>query len=236
MDGQVRQVVEALAQHAGPGGVYERTLLLVSGDHGQTLGGDHGGGSPEEVDSALVAVDLKALHASRRAGTAAAGRGAQSQEGAAGGVQGGLWAPAACRANCTCGVESNQCAPDLLQMDLTPTLAAMLGVPIPFGNLGKLSWELWQLAANHLAGGSGSDSDMGGGGGGATAGEPLARKALEQSLVAELMANARQVRSSATSAAAGRQASGRQASGGQADRLGLNLLPQALPPHSWLPG
>ena len=31
----------------------------------QTLGGDHGGGSPDEVDSALVAVDLGALHSLR---------------------------------------------------------------------------------------------------------------------------------------------------------------------------
>ena len=51
----------------GPGGVHESTLLLVFGDHGQTLGGDHGGGSPEEVDSALVAVHVGALHASRAA-------------------------------------------------------------------------------------------------------------------------------------------------------------------------
>lgn len=29
---------------------------------GQTLGGDHGGGSPEEVDSVLVAIDIGALH------------------------------------------------------------------------------------------------------------------------------------------------------------------------------
>lgn len=47
MDGHVRQVVGALLDQAGPGGAHQRTLLLVSGDHGQTLGGDHGGGSPE---------------------------------------------------------------------------------------------------------------------------------------------------------------------------------------------
>jgi hypothetical protein len=31
----------------------------------QTLGGDHGGGTPDEVETALVAVDLRALHALR---------------------------------------------------------------------------------------------------------------------------------------------------------------------------
>lgn len=50
---------------AGPGGVHESTLLLVFGDHGQTMGGDHGGGSPEEVESALLAVHVGALHAAR---------------------------------------------------------------------------------------------------------------------------------------------------------------------------
>jgi GPI ethanolamine phosphate transferase 3 subunit O len=32
-----------------PGGTHENTLLLVMGDHGQTLNGDHGGGTAEEV-------------------------------------------------------------------------------------------------------------------------------------------------------------------------------------------
>jgi len=38
-----------LESQSGPGGIHENTLLLVMGDHGQTLNGDHGGGSPEEV-------------------------------------------------------------------------------------------------------------------------------------------------------------------------------------------
>ena len=33
----------------------------------QTLGGDHGGGSPDEVDSALLAVDVEALQVLRGA-------------------------------------------------------------------------------------------------------------------------------------------------------------------------
>ena len=43
------QTVDALVALAGPGGPHERTLVLVFGDHGQTAGGDHGGGSREEV-------------------------------------------------------------------------------------------------------------------------------------------------------------------------------------------
>lgn len=38
-----------LQRQSGKGGLHENTLLLVMGDHGQTVNGDHGGGSPEEV-------------------------------------------------------------------------------------------------------------------------------------------------------------------------------------------
>ncbi|PRW57424.1 GPI ethanolamine phosphate transferase 3 [Chlorella sorokiniana] len=187
MDDHVRQVVAALVQLAGPGGPHERTLLLVSGDHGQTLGGDHGGGSPEEVDSALVAVDIKALRDAQQAQQAQQASGSTGAAAALAALAGpggsGLGAPAACRADCSCGVERNQCAPDLPQMDLTPTLAALLGLPTPFGNLGKLSAELWQLAAPHLpaaaAGEAGSRDGL--------------RAAWEDSLAAALLANVRQV-------------------------------------------
>jgi phosphatidylinositol glycan class O len=175
MDSQVQEVVMALLEQAGPGGAHERTLLLVSGDHGQTLGGDHGGGSPEEVDSALVAVDLKALYESSRG----VGTGAEAGAGAGG----GMGAPAACRSNCSCGVEGNQCAPDLPQTDLTPTLAAMLGLPTPVGNIGKLSAELWQLTASHLPAGSG-DADTP---------AAAAAQAWERSLSEAVLANAAQV-------------------------------------------
>lgn len=58
-------------------------------------------------------------------------------------------ATAPCRVTCTCGEEGNQCADDLAQNDLTPTLSALLGVPIPFGNLGKASPEMWAMAGRH---------------------------------------------------------------------------------------
>lgn len=38
-----------LKNQSGPGGLHEDTMLLVLGDHGQTLNGDHGGGTSEEV-------------------------------------------------------------------------------------------------------------------------------------------------------------------------------------------
>eukprot|EP00889_Picochlorum_renovo_P004645 jgi/Picre1/31675/NNA_007026.t1 len=60
IDSNVKHVVDVLRQGSYPGGPFEDTLVLVGGDHGQTLTGDHGGGSPEEVDSALIAIDINA--------------------------------------------------------------------------------------------------------------------------------------------------------------------------------
>lgn len=45
----LQKVVEVLESQSGPGGIHENTFLVVMGDHGQTLNGDHGGGSDEEV-------------------------------------------------------------------------------------------------------------------------------------------------------------------------------------------
>ncbi|KAF3502738.1 hypothetical protein F2Q69_00044690 [Brassica cretica] len=45
----LERVVDILESQAGPGGVHENTMLIVMGDHGQTLNGDHGGGTAEEV-------------------------------------------------------------------------------------------------------------------------------------------------------------------------------------------
>ena len=61
------QVVEELLSMAGAGEAHEHTLLMVFGDHGQTLTGDHGGGAPEEVDSALLALNMGAYHQIRSA-------------------------------------------------------------------------------------------------------------------------------------------------------------------------
>ncbi|KAL9260144.1 GPI ethanolamine phosphate transferase 3-like protein [Drosera capensis] len=52
-------VIGALKDQSKPGGLHENTLLVVMGDHGQTLNGDHGGGSPEEVETSMLAMSLK---------------------------------------------------------------------------------------------------------------------------------------------------------------------------------
>lgn len=56
------QAIQELASSAGIGGAHEHTVLMVFGDHGQTMTGDHGGGAPEEVDSALFALHMGAYH------------------------------------------------------------------------------------------------------------------------------------------------------------------------------
>uniref|UniRef100_K7MJX3 Uncharacterized protein n=1 Tax=Glycine max TaxID=3847 RepID=K7MJX3_SOYBN len=57
-------MIEKLEQYntileSGPGSSHENTMLVVMGDHGQTLNGDHGGGSAEEVETAIFAMSFK---------------------------------------------------------------------------------------------------------------------------------------------------------------------------------
>ncbi|KIY94906.1 hypothetical protein MNEG_13055 [Monoraphidium neglectum] len=187
-----------MAAGAWPGGPYERALLLVLSDHGQTLGGDHGGGSADEADSVLIAAGAARLRASllRRGGGADVGGDAGGGgEGEAVGGGGEGWRPpsegeldrlqtellsggwAAAAATAAAGAEEEEgamggsvpaakapapeggpCGGSIPQVDLTPTLALLLGVPIPFGNLGKVPLALWHvLAEGGAAGGGGAD-------------------------------------------------------------------------------
>ncbi|KAK8589694.1 hypothetical protein V6N12_024085 [Hibiscus sabdariffa] len=54
----LEKVIEEIQNQSGPGKLHENSLLLVMGDHGQTLNGDHGGGSPEELDFAVTVSSL----------------------------------------------------------------------------------------------------------------------------------------------------------------------------------
>lgn len=190
---------------------------------GQTLSGDHGGGSPEEVDSALVAIDPAALHClwhngsssgmldSSNGGSASQGSSSTAGSGSQGGPEAALLAeasspgkvrspqgpdylvqgaPVACRQDCSCGPDGNQCAADLLQLDFTATLAALLGVPIPFANVGKVSAELWGFGAGPVQPPSGGGRRADGEGN-----ERFERSwgTAEEGLAAALRANVEQV-------------------------------------------
>ncbi|VFV44413.1 gpi ethanolamine phosphate [Lynx pardinus] len=81
------------------------TLLVVIGDHGMTMTGDHGGDSELEISAALFLYSPTALFPS-----------ALPQE------------------------------PEIVpQINLVPTLALLLGLPIPFGNIGEVMVELFSV-------------------------------------------------------------------------------------------
>ncbi|WIA08544.1 hypothetical protein OEZ85_007976 [Tetradesmus obliquus] len=213
MDDQVSQVLESLVAQAGPDGPYADTLLLVLSDHGQTLGGDHGGGTPDETDSVLLAVSLRKMHQAlqqqqqqqaQQARVAAAGTAAEPaspltlsskpqhycehctpgsgqpdsscptlrrlmhtggylpsnddaqtldfDSSSSSSSSNGTGAIASCLQQCWPWL----CSSSMSQIDLTPTVAHLLGVPIPFGNLGKLPPHLFAaLAVDSSTGGAG---------------------------------------------------------------------------------
>ena len=95
MDQTIRQMVTRLD---------DQTLLVVMGDHGMDVKGDHGGESDDEVEAALWMYSTKGVF----------GRGHD-----------GIISPPATAKERPVG-----------QIDLVPTLSLLLGLPIPFNNLG----------------------------------------------------------------------------------------------------
>ncbi|KAG2500532.1 hypothetical protein HYH03_001309 [Edaphochlamys debaryana] len=162
MDEQIVQVAEELLAGAQPGGPYSRTLLLVLGDHGQTMSGDHGGGSDEERDSVLLAWHVGGWRAQRdaratRVSPSSSTSGAAGADPGRGNSQAQQRQAEAEPANSSPGVDKGEGeasaaaaggpAPEPMpQIDLTPSLALLLGLPIPHGNLGRVSRRLWALA------------------------------------------------------------------------------------------
>ncbi|XP_047381601.1 GPI ethanolamine phosphate transferase 3 isoform X4 [Sciurus carolinensis] len=95
---QMDQVIQELVER-----LENDTLLVVAGDHGMTVNGDHGGESELEVSAALFLYSPTALFPS-----------APPEE------------------------------PEVIpQVSLVPTLALLLGLPIPFGNIGEVIAELF---------------------------------------------------------------------------------------------
>lgn len=88
------------------------SVAFIFGDHGMTEDGNHGGGSEEEINAALFA------HFSPKCGVMTAFDG--SEAGAA------------------TGDYAQTAFTSIHQIDLVPTISLLLGLPIPYANLGSL--------------------------------------------------------------------------------------------------
>lgn len=96
MDQVIRDIMAALD---------DETLLVVMGDHGMDIKGDHGGESDDEIEAALWMYSRKAVF----------GHGHNDYVGP----------PRTAKEH------------PVAQIDLVPTLSLLLGLPIPFNNLGS---------------------------------------------------------------------------------------------------
>ncbi|KAF8724064.1 hypothetical protein HU200_021077 [Digitaria exilis] len=161
-------VIDTLRSISKPGGTHENTLLLVMGDHGQTLNGDHGGGTAEEVETSLFAwspntppdavlsvlddsscnadlvyyqchLHLNSNHLTgKRCASALCSR-----------------SVSICTLPCECSVLFGVCLfSSWLQLDFAATISALLGIPFPFGrcvscffnSIGRVNPELYALS------------------------------------------------------------------------------------------
>ena len=121
MDASLRRAVDYADQVArSPDGAGD-VLVLFFSDHGQTVNGDHGGASPEEVNSLFFAystvpfideADLESMGSSPQRVPTESFFGTDRLRGLS--------------------------VPTFLQTDFVPTLSVLLGLPIPSGNLGSV--------------------------------------------------------------------------------------------------
>ncbi|KAI3459896.1 hypothetical protein Pfo_016559 [Paulownia fortunei] len=117
----IKKVVGVLESQSGPGGLHENTMLLVMGDHGQTINGDHGGGTAEEVETAIFALSSKKPPTPLLA--------------------------TADSSSCQLDMHGRRiCINSIQQLDFAATVSALLGLPFPFGSIGRVNSELFSLA------------------------------------------------------------------------------------------
>ncbi|XP_019083847.1 PREDICTED: GPI ethanolamine phosphate transferase 3-like [Camelina sativa] len=120
----LEKVISILESHAGPGGLHENTMLIVMGDHGQTLNGDHGGGTAEEVETSMFAMSTKKHTTSVP--------------------------PEFDTSSCKQNSDGKQiCISSIEQLDFAATLSALLGISSPFGSIGHVNPELYALGSSN---------------------------------------------------------------------------------------
>ncbi|KAL3621584.1 hypothetical protein CASFOL_036496 [Castilleja foliolosa] len=119
----IKKVVGVLESQNGPGGLHENTMLLVMGDHGQTLNGDHGGGTAEEVETTIFAFSSKKPSIPLLT--------------------------TADSSSCELDMHGRRvCVDSIQQLDFAATISALLGIPFPFGSIGRVNPELFSLAGS----------------------------------------------------------------------------------------
>ncbi|KAF7825759.1 GPI ethanolamine phosphate transferase 3 isoform X2 [Senna tora] len=104
----LERVIEELESHSRPGGLHENTLLVVMGDHAQTLNGDHGGGSAEEVETAIFAMNFKKSPSLPPE-----------------------FDTSSCRLDKF--YKGSVCISSMQQLDFATTISALIGIPFPYG-------------------------------------------------------------------------------------------------------
>ncbi|GLT73910.1 hypothetical protein SLA2020_457400 [Shorea laevis] len=103
----LEKMIEVLRSQSGPGGLHENTFLVVMGDHGQTLNGDHGGGSAEEVETSIFAMSFKDSPPLPSEFDSSV---------------------------CETDLDGKKiCTSSIQQLDFAVTVSALLGIPFPFG-------------------------------------------------------------------------------------------------------
>lgn len=118
----LEKVIKVLGSQSEPGGLHENTFLLVMGDHGQTLNGDHGGGSAEEVETSIFAMSFKKPPTSIPSELDTS--------------------------SCKLDLDGKKkCTSSIQQLDFAVTVSALLGIPFPFGSIGRVNPELYALGA-----------------------------------------------------------------------------------------
>ncbi|GET88876.1 hypothetical protein, conserved [Leishmania tarentolae] len=146
LDQMLRNVSQVLRERA----TSMNTMLLVLGDHGMTNSGDHGGGSAQETDTFLFAeyfpgTDADATHAHPPVSSGSNLVRAQELIGKRWreGVDAEFHRLRSCHARA--GVPRNRLGATY-QVDVTSTIAVLLGKPIPYSNLGRVIPEVMVLA------------------------------------------------------------------------------------------
>jgi len=127
MDSLMARVIEALPEDA---------LFLLFGDHGMTDDGNHGGASAEETDSGLFVYSRRPFPLEPDAvWHAPASAPASTSATASSDTSVHKWD--------TQPVQQRAAAPRMVaQVDLVPSLALLLGLPVPYSSLGGLVPEL----------------------------------------------------------------------------------------------